>query len=622
MRALHKSNVVPEGLEGQSERHVVPCKLLKAQGLRDLIYGGFLPAAARGTEAMHEKPASGAASAGDELHSPEMCVSPFNLYGLYGWSRTPEGYSGTRPAACWMSRGSKTDTSGWSRTTGAGRPFVSAGAAVMFRCSWSIVLSLSLVIGCASPPAPECQYAETAAKVQLAAAHVEAAVPAMLPAEEQLSGTHPVQFYVQIALERNPEILAAQRSVAAEVQTIPQQTALEDPMLTDTFWPLTQHSPQTASGRMPNSLMLTQRVPWLSKLRVRGEVAEQEAKIALTQLAQAQLNVVEQVHLAYYDIHYYERAIEITLENETLLQDLIEFAGIRFRTGGSQQDVLRAQLELDRLRDQLIGLRRQLRMAQADLAALLHTSQDLELQTAERLDVSPAPEVIEGLYELAVRCRPELQERLHAIVRDERRRELAALEYYPDVTLGVGWDYMTRDDALSAVADGSDNLGLTVGIDVPIWRDRLRAGVREAEHRTVAAARRYDAARDETFRQIRRLIAQADALEQQITLYRDNITPRAEQTLRVSLADYRVGKVDFLQVIDNYSELLTFEIQLVRFQTNLGQTLASLERIVGCQLAAPPDSPEIIVGKPMPNSDTTGPDGAAGEPAEELPPQE
>jgi outer membrane protein TolC len=466
---------------------------------------------------------------------------------------------------------------------------------------WALPMLLLLIAGCASQPKPEQQYADTAYKVQLAAANIETAAPATLPVEEHLTGAHPVEFYVQIALERNPEILAAQRTVAAEAQTIPQVTALEDPMLTDTFWPITQHSPQTASGRMPNSLMLSQKFPWLSKLRVRGEVAEQETKIALTQLAQAELNVTEQVYLAYYDIYYYQRAIGITLENEALLRDLVQFAEIRFRTGGSQQDVLRAQLELDRLRDQLIGLRRQLRIAQADLAALLHASQDLELQAVERLDLPPAPEVIEGLYELAVRCRPELHERMHAIVRDERRRELAALEYYPDVTLGVGWDYMTTDDALSPVADGKDNIGFTVGVNVPIWRDRIRAGVREAEQRAVASARRYDAARDDTFRQIRRFIAQADAFEQQIALYRDKIIPRAEQTLQVSLADYRVGKVDFLQVIDNYTELLAFEIQLVRLQTNLGQTLASLERVVGCQLAEGPAISWEATPAPLPD---------------------
>lgn len=458
------------------------------------------------------------------------------------------------------------------------------------------------LIGCRAAPCPESEYIETAEGLH-ASAHGTVLDQATLPPEPELTGPHPMAFYLQVALERNPEILAAQRNVTATGYEIPQVTALEDPMLTSTFWPIAEHSPQTASGRMPYSLLATQQFPWLGKLRLRGEVAEQETKIALTELAQAQLEVIEQVQLAYYEVYYYQKAIKVTEENEKLLEDLIRFAEIRFRTGGSQQDVLRAQLETDRLRERLIGFRQNLRMAQSDLAALLHASPDLEPLAMEDLDVPEAPTAIEGLYETAVRCRPELQARLHAIVRDQRSRDLAALDYYPDFTAGMSWDAMTRDDAISPVSDGKDNVGFVVGVSVPLWRDRIEAGVKEAEHRVVESARRYDATRDDTFRQIRRLIAQADAAQKQIDLFEESIIPKTEQALKVSIADYRVGKLDFLQVIDNYSELLQFQIQLARLQSNLGQAMASLERVIGCQLAMLPepiDTPEPKTDVPPP----------------------
>ena len=118
------------------------------------------------------------------------------------------------------------------------------------------------------------------------------------------------------------------------------------------------------------------------------------------------------------------------------------------------------------------------------------------------------------------------------------------------------------------------------------WHREREQATDEAEHRIVESALRYDAVRDDTFRLIKRLMVQVHALDQQITLYEEGIIPKAEQTLRVSTADYRVGKVDFQQIIDNFSSLLMFQIQLARFQATLGQTLASLERVVGCQLAA------------------------------------
>ena len=113
----------------------------------------------------------------------------------------------------------------------------------------------------------------------------------------------------------------------------------------------------------------------------------------------------------------------------------------------------------------------------------------------------------------------------------------------------------------------------------------------------MASTRQYDAERDDTFRQVRRQIAQIDATERQIDLFEDAILPRAEQTLQVSIVDYRTGRVDFLQVIDNYAELLAFQIQRARLEANLGPALASLERVVGCQLASLPQ-PAVSGGPP------------------------
>ena len=469
---------------------------------------------------------------------------------------------------------------------------------------------LGVIVGglssCATAPDAGPEYAQTEYYVQLASGSYETGESATLPVEAELEGTHPVDFYVQFALERNPEILAAQRGVAARAEVIPQVTALDDPMLVDTFQPIDNHSVQTAAGRGPNTLALSQRFPWFGKLRVRGEVAEQETQMALTRLAQAQLKVIEDVHLAYYEVAFNQQAIRLTEASEELLERILQVVDARVITGlTSQQDLLRAQVELVRLKDQLITLRRQLRQSQADLAATLHTSPESDLRAVDELELWTAPEIIDGLYAAAIRCRPELQERLHAIVRDQRVEELARLQYYPDVTLGVAWQAITTGAAVSPVANGNDNVAFGVGVNIPIWRDKLRAGVREAEHRVVESARRYDATRDDTFRQIRRLLVQVRALQQQIRLYRespDGIVPKAKQALDVSFAEYTVNKVDFQQLIGNWTDWLTFQIQLARLQTMLGQTLASLERVVGCQLAVIEDE-EGKAASPEPNVD-------------------
>lgn len=456
----------------------------------------------------------------------------------------------------------------------------------MQRRTISAVLVVGLLAGCASPRFRRAEYGAVAASPHHTAACYPVEHFATVPAELGVEGPQPLDFYLDVALARNPEIQAAQRALAAQELVIPQVTALDDPMLSNRFWPFPERSPQTAMGRMPYAMMVSQEFPWFGTLRLRGEVAVQEARMALARLAQAELEVVEDVRLAYYELYFNQRASAITRENRALLEDLLGVADFRYRTGEtSQQDVLRAQLELDRVDQRLIELSQETQQAQADLARLMQINPDAELEALSELEPSSVPVEIERLYLLAIYCRPELQEQLASIVREQRNEELARLRYLPNVTLGVGWDAMTANQALAPTADGMDNIGFTVDVNLPIWREKLRAGVAEARERVVENARRQDAIRDDTFRQIRRLMVQARSLDEQIQLFRNNIIPRAEQTLQVSIADYRVGRFDFLTLIDNWTQLLALEVQLVRLEANREQTLASLERVVGCTLA-------------------------------------
>lgn len=412
-----------------------------------------------------------------------------------------------------------------------------------------------------------------------------------LAVDPDVAGEHPLDYYVRLALARNPEIQAMQRRVDAQLEAIPQVTALPDPMVSNVFWPIAANSPQTASGRMPYSLMVEQQFPWVGKLRLRGQVAELESRIALAELAETELKIAAAVKEACYEIGFYEQAIRFTKESEKNLQLYIKSAEKRYTVGQvSQQDVLRAQVELKRLEDQLITLRQQLRTAQVDLAKLLSVSPETDLRVVKEATLPPVPQRVEELYQVALGVRPELQGKLQAILRDQQLVALARLEYFPDVTLGVGWDSMTKEDALAPTADGKDNIGFKIGVNVPLWRRKLAAGVREARNRTGESTWMYAASRDEALRQIKRLTVQAHALEQQIELYRKHIVPDAKRTLDVSAADYTTGKVVVLQLLDNWNQWLNFQIQLERLEANLGQILAALERAVGRELAMVPEN--------------------------------
>ncbi|WP_168567128.1 TolC family protein [Crateriforma spongiae] len=395
--------------------------------------------------------------------------------------------------------------------------------------------------------------------------------------------TKPVEYFVQQALAAHPSVQAARQRVAAELNRIPQVTALPDPTFNNTFWPLHDNALQTAGGRIANQMSLQQGIPFPDKLETQGAIVSREAQVAQAEVERIERQITESVRLAYYEVWYTNRAIRIIEETEELINDLIAVAEARYKAGGSQQDVLRAQLEADRLADQLIQLQKMQGMAQADLAALLQQPVGLIPQATDELNVDDAPMQLDALIAQAEQCNPSLRGLAAEIARDRQKERLACLQQYPDFMVGLNWGIVSDNhDVISPVANGNDNLSITFGTTLPIWRDKIAAGVREAAHRRSNSMKRLEAERDEIYGRLRRLLVQADSLVEQTNIYEDRIIPRTEDTLKLAIADYRGERTDFFTLIETYRELLMFETQLARFKATLAGTIAQIDRTVGC----------------------------------------
>ena len=391
-----------------------------------------------------------------------------------------------------------------------------------------------------------------------------------------------VESCVQIAVQSHPKVAAARARVAAAQHRIPQARSLADPMLNNNFFPIASNAQQTASGRMQNSISLTQAVPWPEKLRAKEAIAAREVCIAQAELESIEREIVESARLAYYEIWLAQRGQEIVRENQKLVDDLIRVAEGSYKSGGSQQDVINAEIERERLTRQQFELEGQSSAAQADLAALMQQPQSLSITTDMDLPFDNLPTRLENLVALAEQCNPELRGLGFEIQRDIQKRRLANLQRYSDFQFGAGYDFMTTSQALSPVADGVDNISFGVGMTLPVWREKIRAGVSESSAQVVSSARLRDAEKLSIVGRLRRLMAEIDSLDQQRAIFIERIIPRSEQALKIAMSEYTVRKTSFVQLTANYRELLTLKFQVIQLQASLAARIAQLERTVGC----------------------------------------
>lgn len=401
---------------------------------------------------------------------------------------------------------------------------------------------------------------------------------ALAPIDSSLVGPQPVEVYVAHALDQNADIQAARMQMEAFAHKVPVAASLPDPMLQVTAQP---EPVQTAAGQQEALVSVSQKFVGRDRLGARASVAESQTNVARAELAAVELATIAQVKRAYYELYFLQQAIAVTESDQKLLAEIREVALTRYQTNNaSQQDVLRADLEISGAEQQLIGLRQQLASMRARLARLLHVSPQTELAAVTTLGDHSAPLVLEHLQALAITARPELHAQLAALQRDRCSLELARLDYKPELTLGATW-IDVAENGISPVANGRDAFLLSAGLNLPLYRKRLDSGVRSAEAQAVATARRYDSLRDSTLEEVTDLFSKAHSQEELLLLFREDILPKSRQTLEVSIRAYNVGEVDFLTLIDNWRQVLRYEVTYRRTEASLRQSLAELERVVG-----------------------------------------
>ena len=356
--------------------------------------------------------------------------------------------------------------------------------------------------------------------------------PPTIPAD--LEGPQPVEVFIRRALAENRTVQAAYHNVQSLKYRLPQVTALDDPVASNVIFPIPSVAPQYfLMGYNPYNLTLAQQFPWFGTLRLRGEAAERDVQVALEELAAAQLDSVAAVKRAYYNLFASLKTDEVLVENRKILEDFRVIAQERFRNGGSQQDVLRAELLIAELDRERANNQQGLAAARAALARQIHVRPDAVIRTLPRLPRASVPQELERLNSLAQATRPELLGRLAAIARDEKAVELARKRFYPNVTLGLTYMDMEKTNAVAPKsASGSPNVGLFVGFNLPVHQKKYQAGVCEAQERACADAKLYEAQRDETLSDIQELMVQAKVQENVLSLLRDSIAPRTARNPR------------------------------------------------------------------------------------------
>ena len=385
--------------------------------------------------------------------------------------------------------------------------------------------------------------------------------------------------FLRFALLNQPAVESSYYDWVASVQRITVERSLPDPQLTI----------QADIMKMLTSLMpgISQELPGPGKLKARATVATAESQSKYFTFENAVLQAAFDLKKSYYELGFIDERLRINHETLSLLKDLEQIARSQNETGkATLQDVLRAQIERDRVATEIANLEDSRQPMLANFKAALGLTSDQSNPPAPaRLEMSTNLPDDEELLRTAFVRNP----RLNAMEADVRAAQagisMAYKERVPDFSLGLEVDVKTAPVLFRPEA----------GMSLPIWRDKLAAEVAQAKAEELSARSRLSA------EQIALTVDFAEKsfgyreLNRNLDLLQTQLIPKARQLLELARANYLSGRIDFFNLMDAQRTLLDFEMSEVEARTQREIVMAELSlMIAGSQPDVSPLNPKAL----------------------------
>ena len=293
----------------------------------------------------------------------------------------------------------------------------------------------------------------------------------------------------------------------------------------------------------------------------------------------------------WLDIFLTARTIELIEQDRPLFEQLAETASINYSSAmgqTSQQDVIRAQVELTRLDDRLSQLRQQLRSKKAQLAEWLSTEDysqwmlgqyslpetlpAISIQYTDASDNSQQNSSAALIQQLSKH--PQLLALDQRIKASDTSIELAKQSYKPQWNLNASYGY--RDD--SPMGDSrSDFFSVGVSFDLPLFTDNRQ------DQQVTSNVKEREAIKADKWLMLRNMIAsvrnyqgQLVELENRRSLFNDRLLEEMQQQAEATLNAYTNDRGDFAEVMRARIVELNTKIDAMTVEVNYLKTVVQL----------------------------------------------
>jgi len=401
---------------------------------------------------------------------------------------------------------------------------------------------------------------------------------------QQKNGT--LENLIKTAIDISPKIELLKSKMNVAGSKIEQSTNLPDPMLTLGLVNLPTNSFSFTQEPMSGKIIgLTQAFPFPGGLKAKADEIAMDTLIVLKEIEDLKNEIRKNVSILYYDLQLARKELELTNENIELLTQIDEVVKTKYEVAeASLQNIIQVEVQITREQDKIETLRGKENSVLSELNALLLRDETTPIIVEEIKQIDNNHFSSTSLIKTANEYRPFLL----GIKDSEQKSKLMELSasYLFCPNFQIGLQYSQRDYTQVSGKNWNDFFSVVFGISLPLnYGGKYTAKINEAKYLQSFYRDQYNSSVQSLNQSFGQITAKLNELQLRDKLISDTLLPQAEQEFNASLADYQVGRIDFVNVINAEKNILKIKIDLLKIKTDYAKNISQLEFLTGTKIA-------------------------------------
>jgi outer membrane protein TolC len=326
--------------------------------------------------------------------------------------------------------------------------------------------------------------------------------------------------------------------------------------------------------------------PWFGVLKSAKDEMSLMANARFELYRDARLQVYYDVERTWYELFKIQKDLSISEKNIEILQTIERLAIAKFRAPPSSgtgmsglSDLYRIQIETGELQNNIESLKSQYSLIAARFNSYLNRQPASPVFVSDSVPMDTIGMPLVSVQDSILANNPMLSMLKFEEQSIEARKNMVKNMGYPMVGLGLNYSLISKNEMSVSPMNGKDMIMPMVSVTLPVYRNKYRTMIAEAEFLKAAASNNYSTVTNTLHTEYYQAVQLYSDAKRRIRLY-NNQFMLASKSLKLMLKSYTASLSSLTDLLRVRQQVLDYELKQTEALADLNTATALLKRLM------------------------------------------